>query len=281
VTGSARLDLYRRGGDSLLGRYHYWRLHPFTLDEKPKKMSDKEAFARLMSVGGFPEPFLDGDETSARRWRRERFDRVLLEDIRDLEPIRDIVTLGLFTEELRRRAGSIIAPANIATSLQIAPKTAAHWLQILEKMYVIFLVYPFAGKLPRTMQKPPKLFFYDNGDVIGDEGARFENLVATHLLKRLHFLEDSTGYRYDLRYMRDKEKHEVDFVILKEQQPVALIECKYADKNIGGGLKYFSERVETPLAIQLVAKLKEPYQIGNIQVHSAIDWLSRISSIVF
>jgi len=101
ITGSARLDVYRRGGDSLMGRYHYWRLHPFTLDEVPQGISQKEAYQRLMTVGGFPEPFLDGDERAARRWRRERFDRVLREDIRDLEPVRNIQLLGMFLDILR------------------------------------------------------------------------------------------------------------------------------------------------------------------------------------
>jgi predicted AAA+ superfamily ATPase len=117
VTGSARLDVYRRGGDSLMGRYHYWRLHPFTLDEIPKGISPKEAFHRLMTVGGFPEPFLDADERSARRWRRERFDRVLREDVRDLESIRNIQLLGMYLDLLRHRVGGLITLSNIANSV--------------------------------------------------------------------------------------------------------------------------------------------------------------------
>ena len=125
VTGSARLDLYRRGGDSLLGRYHYWRLHPFSLDEIPEGLTAREAFQRLMSVGGFPEPFLDNDERAARRWRRERFDRVLREDIRDLSSIRNIQLLSLFLDLLRQRVGGLVTLSNLAADIQVSPKTAA------------------------------------------------------------------------------------------------------------------------------------------------------------
>jgi len=174
ITGSARLDVYRRGGDSLMGRYHYWRLHPFTLDEVPPGISQKEAYHRLMTVGGFPEPFLDGDERTARRWRRERFDRVLREDIRDLKPIRNIQLLGMFLDMLRYRVGGLVTLSNLAGDLQISPKTAKTWLEVLERMYLVFSVRPYTRSLPRAVLKPPKVYFFDNGDVIGDEGARFD-----------------------------------------------------------------------------------------------------------
>jgi predicted AAA+ superfamily ATPase len=202
ITGSARLDVYRRGGDSLIGRYHYWRLHPFTLDEIPEGISPQEALQRLMTVGGFPEPFIEGDERSARRWRRERFDRVLREDVRDLESVRNIQFLNLLLDALRRRVGGLITVSNLASDIQVSPKTVKAWIEVLERMYLVFAVYPYTRSLPRAVLKPPKVYFFDNGDVIGDEGARFENLVAAALLKRIHFLEDREGYRYELRYPR-------------------------------------------------------------------------------
>ena len=171
ITGSARLDIYRRGGDSLMGRYHYWRLHPFTLDEIPNGFSSKEAFNRLMTVGGFPEPFLDGDEREARRWRRERFDRVIREDVRDLESVRNIQLLSMFLDLLRHRVGGLVRLSNIASDIQISPKTAKSWLEILERMYLVFSVRPYTKSLPRAVLKPPKVYFFDNGDVLGDEGA--------------------------------------------------------------------------------------------------------------
>lgn len=266
VTGSARLDLYRRGGDSLLGRYHYWRLHPFSLDEIPEGLTAREAFQRLMSVGGFPEPFLDNDERAARRWRRERFDRVLREDIRDLSSVRNIQLLGLFLDLLRHRVGGLVTLSNLAADIQVSPKTAGSWLEVLERMYLVFAVRPFTQSLPRAVLKPPKVYFFDTGDPLVDEGERFENLVAASLLKRLQFLEDRDGYRYELRYLRDKEGREVDFVILKENHIDELVEVKWADENISKSLLYYAEKLRPRKATQVVARLKRPYDQGKIQV---------------
>ena len=274
VTGSARLDLYRRGGDSLLGRYHYWRLHPFSLDESPEGLTPKEVFQRLMTVGGFPEPFLDNDERSARRWRRERFDRVLREDIRDLSSIRNIQLLSLFLDLLRQRVGGLITLSNLAADLQISPKTAGAWLEVLERMYLVFTVRPFTRSLPRAVLKPPKVYFFDTGDPLVEEGERFENLVAASLLKKMQFLEDRDGYRFELRYLRDKEGREVDFVILKENRIEELIEVKWADENISKSLLYYAERLRPPKATQLVARLKRPYDQGKIQVRDPFAYFN-------
>ena len=276
IAGSARLDVYRRGGDSLMGRYHYWRLHPFTLDEAPQGISQKEAYQRLMTVGGFPEPFLDGDERAARRWRRERFDRVLREDIRDLEPVRNIQLLGMFLDILRNRVGGLITLSNLAGDIQISPKTAKSWLEVLEKMYLVFSVRPYTKSLPRAVLKPPKVYFFDNGDVIGDEGARFENLIATSLLKRLHYLEDRDGYRYELRYIRDKEGREVDFVIVKDGKIEELIEAKYSDETISRSLVYYAERLKPPKATQIVANLRRPFDKGRVKITDPISYFRSI-----
>jgi len=274
VTGSARLDLYRRGGDSLLGRYHYWHLHPFTLDEHPAGIPQKEVFQRLMTVGGFPEPFLENDERMARRWRRERFDRVLREDIRDLESIRNIQILSMFLDLLRQRAGGLITLSNLSADLQISPRTANAWLEVLERMYLVFIVRPFSRSLPRAILKPPKVYFFDNGDTLSDEGARFENLVAASLIKRLHFLEDRDGYRYTLHYLRDKEGREVDFVILKENQIEELVEVKFSDEKISKSLLYYAERLRPNKATQIVANLKRPYDQGNIRVTDPFSYFA-------
>lgn len=274
ITGSARFDVYRRGGDSLLGRYHYWRLHPFTLDEIPKGISPKDAFERLMTLGGFPEPFLEGDERIARRWRRERFDRVLREDVRDLEPVRNIQLLSIFLDLLRHRVGGLVVLSNLARDLEISPKTTKAWLETLERMYLVFCVRPYTKSLPRAVRKPPKVYFFDNGDVLGDEGARFENLVATSLLKRLHYLEDSQGYKYELRYIRDKEGREVDFAIVKEGELEELIEVKYSDDSIARSLSYYADRLNPKKAIQIVSEIKRPYDKGKIRVTGPISYFS-------
>lgn len=275
VTGSARLDVYRRGGDSLLGRYHYWRLHPFTLDEFPDDISVDEAYRRLLIFGGFPEPFIIADEREARRWRRERFDRILREDVRDLENIRDLSILSLMADSLRQRVGSTIVLSNIARDLEISPNTAKKWLALLEKMYIMFTVYPYVDNIARSIIKPPKVYFYDNADVLNDDGARLENLVATTLLKRLHFLEDYHGFRYQLHYIRDKEKREVDFVVIKEGIVESLIEVKLSDTSLSSSLQYYADRLKPKKIVQIVGNLKQSFTKNGILVTNPIDYFTK------
>jgi hypothetical protein len=266
VTGSARLDVYRQGGDSLMGRYHYWRLHPFTLDEIPNGIAMQDAFQRLMTVGGFPEPFLANDLRESRRWRKERFDRVLQEDIRDLESIKNIQHLRLFLDLLRARVGGMVVLANLAGDIQVAPQTAKAWLEALERMYVLFRVPPYSQNIARALIKPPKVYFFDNGDVSEEQGPRFENLVAATLLKRLHYLEDYGGHRCELRYIRDKEGREVDFAVVKDGVLEELIEVKYSDEELSPALRYFNERLHPSRATQIVATLDKPYDRNGIRI---------------
>ncbi len=278
VTGSARLDVYGRGGDSLLGRYHYWRLHPFTLSEKPeslhKSLTDEEFFHRLMTVGGFPEPLIQGDEREARRWRRNRLDRIVRDDIRDLENIRNLTTLELLIDLLKTRVGGPVVIKNLAEDLHVSQPTVKHWIEVLERMYLIFTVYPYSTNLSRAIQKPPKIYFYDNADVEGDPGARFENLVATHLLKTLHFLEDRDGYRYSLRYLRDKEGREVDFVLVRDKKVCELIEVKWKEDSISTSLRYYQSKLQVSVSTQIVGQTIRPYEKDGIQVVPALIDLS-------
>ncbi len=274
VTGSARLDVYRRGGDSLMGRYHYWRLHPLTIDELPEGMTMTEGYERLLRLGGFPEPFLSNDEREVRRWRRERFDRILREDIRDLEQIQDIQLLYLFIDELRQRAGNLITLSNLAGDLQIAPRTAKNWLALAERMYICFPIYPLTKNIPRSIQKPPKVYFYDNGDTVDDPGIRLENLVATTLLKRLHFLEDYHGHKCTLHYIRDKDSREVDFVTVIDDKVTDLIEVKSSDTNISNSLKYYTEKLRPQRAVQLVGNLNRSFDKNGIRVTSPIEFFA-------
>jgi uncharacterized protein len=297
VTGSARLDVYKQGGDSLLGRYHHWRLHPFTLDERPSQISHDDALRRLLTVGGFPEPFLENDERQARRWRQARFDRVLQEDIRDLESIKNIQQLRIFVDLLRQRVGGAVVLSNLARDVQISPATAKAWLAALERMYLVFCVYPYTAASERSIQKPPKVYFFDNADLLDDpnaargdvlpglrvSGDKFENLVATHLLKRLHYTEDLEGHRMELCYVRDKDGREVDFAIIKNGKLDELIEVKLNDTSVTGPLRYFQTRLAVSRTTQIVAGLKHPFDVEiagtlpstKVRVSSLSDYLDR------
>lgn len=276
VTGSARLDIYRRGGDSLFGRHHYWRLHPFTLAELPDGVTLQEAFTRLMTRGGFPEPFFMNNEADVRRWRKERYSLVLKDDVRDLETVKNIQMLGLLVDLLKTRVGSFCVASNLAEDLGVAPFTIQSWLQVLERLYFIFIVKPYTTNLARAIQKPPKIYFYDNGDVDDAEGPRFENLVATHLLKRIHYLEDRDGYSYELCYIRDKEKREVDFVIVKDKKVIELYEAKFSDDKLSSHLRYYTERLHPKKSVQIVANLNRAYTAGNIQIMSPLEALASL-----
>lgn len=268
VTGSARLDIYRQGEDSLMGRYHYWRLHPMSLDESP--LEDTTArLKRLMVMGGFPEPLLLNNLREAKRWRRERFDRVLQEDIRDLESIRNIQSLRLLTDLLRQRVGGQVVISHLAADIQVAPQTVKSWIEALANMYLLFQIKPYSQKIARAIQKPPKIYFYDNGDVLGDEGAIFENLVATHLLKWLQFREDYEGDRCELCYLRDKEGREIDFVIVVNSVIEELIEVKLSDSSPSRGLRYYQQSLQPQRTTQIVANLSYSYEQHGIWVTHA------------
>jgi predicted AAA+ superfamily ATPase len=272
VTGSARLDVYKRGGDSLLGRYHYWRLHPFSLTELPKGISKEECFKRLMKVGGFPEVFLDNDEREARRWREERYEKIIKDDIRDLENIKNIQSMSLLLQLLRERVGGMINVSNLAKDLQVSPITVAKWIEIFEKMYLIFTIRPYTKNLPRALSKPFKVYFFDNADVIGDEGARFENLVANHLLKNCHFQQDYTGEQWELGFLRDKEHREVDFILLKDKIIQQIIEVKWNDQKVSPSLIYFGEKLKVPNAVQIIANSKTSTTKNKLQVTNPLQY---------
>lgn len=271
VTGSARLDLYKKGGDSLLGRYHYYRLHPFTINEVPKSVHKKDVLKRLMKFGGFPEPFLSDSETENRRWRKERFDRILKDDIRELEAVKEINNISLLVDLLKSRVGTPIVVSNLARDLQVASNTVKNWIDILEKMYLVFKVPVYTAKIARSIQKPFRIYFYDNADVDGDDGARFENLVATHLLKMLHYLEDTEGHRCELFYIRDKDGREVDFCIVIDGKVIELVEAKLNDSNISKSLVYFSERLKPLKSTQILYSQVTRNKKNNLVLNGVED----------
>lgn len=248
VTGSARLDHYRKGGDSLQGRYHYYRLHPFSLREMDWTPSRKELQA-LMRFGGFPEPLLAGNVRTWRRWKRERMSRVLYEDVQDLENVREIGLLELLVEALPARVGSPLSVAGLREDLGVAFQTVERWIRILENLYFCFRVPPYGAPRIRAVKKEQKLYLWDWSQTPGD-GARFENLVACQLLKYCHYQEDTQGYAMELRFIRDTDRREVDFVVLRDKAPLFAVECKTGEKSLSRAIPYFRERTPIPAFYQ-------------------------------
>ena len=249
IPGSARLDYYSKGGDSLQGRYHYYRLHPFSLMELNKEPS-MDDFRRLLKFGGFPEPCLKGDERFWRRWQRERTHQVIYEDIRDLENVKDISLLELLAEELPNRVGAPLSVKNLKELFQVSHETVERWLKIFERMYYCFRIPPYGPPKVRAVKKEQKLYLWD-WSIVPEPGPRFENFVASQLLKHCHFKEDTEGYRMDLRFLRDTDRREVDFVVLEEGKPQFAVECKAGEKNINPSIYYFIERTKIPKFYQV------------------------------
>lgn len=277
VTGSARLDIYRRGGDSLAGRYFLHHLYPFSVAELKTQISPDDAIDQLMLYGGFPEPFIGQNSTKAQRWRKLMIDKVVREDIQDIEPISRIQSMLLLISLLRERVGSTISYTSLAGDLQVSPHTVKHWIDILENMYVVFKVTPYVKNIARAVLKEPKIYFYDVGMVRGDAGAVFENLVAMSLKKHLHFLEDTEGEENSLHFIRDKEKREIDFVIAVDRKAKTIIEAKYSDAAVSKHLQYFKDRMPNVEAIQLVKNIDRSFTAGEIQIEKASGWLANLA----
>lgn len=263
VTGSARLDLYRKGGDSLQGRYHYYRLHPFSLYEINPDPQPGD-LANLLRFGGFPEPFLAGSDRTWRRWQREYQTRITREELAGLGMVREIGQLEILGLLLRERIGSLLSINSLREDIQVSHETISRWLTLLENLYYCFRVSPWSGNLARTLKKERKLYLWD-WSVITGEGARFENLVASNLLKYCHFLEDTEGLPMGLRFLRDRQRHEVDFVVMEGDSPRFAVECKLKPQDPGRMFSYFLPRTAIPVFYQ-VHTGKDDYELADPRV---------------
>lgn len=287
ITGSARLDLFRKGGDSLQGRYHYYRLHPFSMAELSgstvipailKEIEIPSAFAKddflaLDRFGGFPEPLLRQNIRTLRRWHNEKHNRLFREDIREIENIRDLGSMQLLGDMLPERAGSLLSVNSLRKDLEVSHRAVSNWLNILETFYYCFRIYPYHAKNYRSLKKEAKLYLWDWSE-IKEEGPRFENLLASHLLKLIHFLEDYEGYRCRLHYLRSIEKKEVDFMVMVEGKPWFIIEAKLNDNKISPHLKYFQAKLDIPYVYQVVKKSNVDFFRDDVRVISANKFLA-------
>lgn len=298
VTGSARLNVYKKGSDSLLGRYFPFRLHPFTLREmenrkplspdaflqeifskshqSPKRKKDD--FKALFTFGGFPEPLFSQNTKMAKAWRLTRTEQVIREDLRDLSRIPELSQIEMMTSLLPERVGSLLSLASLREDLEVSFQTVKRWLEYLKQLYYAFEIKPFTKSISRSLKKDGKLYLWDYGE-ISNPAARFENLVACHLLKTCHYWTDSGEGKFDLFYLRDKEKHEIDFLITKDRQPWLPVEVKLNMTEPSPHWKKFLSQLPCKNGIQIVSppnkwKFVSIDTIGKVLVGSADSLLS-------
>lgn len=280
VTGSARMETFRQSGESLAGRYFHLRLHPFSVREwmELSGATPEEALDRLLERGGMPEPFLAEDQVQADRWRQQYFTDLVREDVLEFSRIQEVRVMRLLLELLRVRVGSPLSMASLARDLQVAPNTVAKYIEILEALYVIFLVRPFHRNVARAILKEPKAYFFDNGCINGDAGLRWENACAAMLLKHVHFSRDVLGKEISLHYLRTKDGAEVDFVLCENGQPSHLIECKHSDNRPTVALDKFAGLFPQAQAILLVRELRQEEERRPVAICRGADWLAELEA---
>ena len=268
VTGSSRMDVYRRGGDSLMGRYFRYHMHPFSVAEtlnqdlpdteqivRPPQKIRPVDFDALWNHGGYPEPFLKRDARFSRRWQTLRLEQLVREDIRDLTQIQHLDQLELLVKLLAERSAHQLIYGNLAKHVRISIDTARRWVDLLVSLHLGFLVRPWFRNVSRSLRKEPKWFLRDWAS-IRDAGDKTETLVACHLLKAVDGWNDMGLGKFELSYLRDKEKREVDFIVAREGQPWFLVEVKQHDESISPALKYFQQQLDAPFAFQVVLDSK-------------------------
>ncbi len=289
VTGSAKMDIFRRGGDSLQGRYHYYNLHPFSLSEMTNArnviipmselsintQNNIEPFETLYKFGGFPEVLLKESTRSLRRWHSEKLERLFREDIRDVESIRDIGNMKLLGDMLPNKVGSPLSINAIREDLEVSHRAVTNWLDILELFYYHFRIFPFHSNKIRSLKKDAKLYLTDWSE-IEDEGIRFENLIASHLFKFVEYLKQSEGHKISLNYLRNVDKKEIDFLVSVDNQPWFAVEAKLSDTNVSTNMNYFKERLNIPFVYQVIRKNNVDILRDNVRIISADKFLNNL-----
>jgi len=263
VTGSARLNVFRRGGDSLMGRYFLYRMHPVSLSElvrtkiakapvsPPAGISGSD-FEQLLVFGGFPEPFLRASARFHNKWKRLRNEQLFREDMRDLTRIQDIGQVEVLAGLISGQTGQLMNFSSLSSDVRAAVGTVMRWFSALENLYFCFSVRPWYRNVPKALRKQPKVYLWD-WSLVQDPGARLENFVASHLMKAVQFWTDTGLGEFGLFYLRDKEKREVDFLVVENSRPWFLVEVKSSGKRkLNPNLEYFQQKTGASHAFQLV-----------------------------
>lgn len=265
VTGSARLNVYKKGGDSLMGRYFYYRIHPLSVAEivSPNVISEEirspspiseDDWKALLEHGGFPEPFIQRSKVFSSRLRHIRRDQLFREDIRDSTRIQELGQLELLAELLRKQAAEAMDYQSLAKKVGVSIDTIRRWLEVLKSFYYCFSIQPWSKNITRSLIKEPKLYLWD-WSLVDEEGHRNENLVASHLLKATHFWTDRGLGEYGLYYLRTKDKIETDFLVTKDGKPWFLVEVKTKAKGISPALYHFQKETHCLHAFQVAFDL--------------------------
>lgn len=266
VTGSASLETFKRGGDSLMGRYFPYTLHPVSVAEcvgvpgktvegelinrQPEPIEDNQWDA-LWKFGGFPEPFLKADQRFYNRWRKLRTEQLFREDLRDLTRIQELGQVEILAELLRQQVGQLTSYSYLAKTVRVSVDTIRRWIVTLESLYFCYTVKPWHNNIARALRKEPKYYLWDWSQ-IDDPGARAENMVASALLKAVHWWTETGEGNFGLHFIRDKQKREVDFLVTRDQQPWFLVEVKNkSTTGLSNSLRYFQQQTGAPHAFQV------------------------------
>lgn len=274
VTGSAKLDVLRKGGDSLQGRYHFLRLMPLTFSEL--KMKTSQDALELLNLSGFPEPFFAQSKAKADRWSRQYRERIVRQEVSSTELIQDLGNMEILYHRIPDLVGGTLSVNSLVEDIQISHKTISKWIDVFERLYSVFRIAPFGSPKIKALKKEQKIFLYDWNAII-DKGARFENFLAVHILKWIYYQQDCFGRNLDLRYYRDKQGREVDFVILENNKPIEFIEAKYGDDEISKGLIYLKSKFPHVKARQLHISGQKEYLSGHgIEVSNVVRYISQL-----
>lgn len=277
VTGSARLDIAKKMGDSLAGRFFSFRMNPLDLKELNSEGSPEINYKKLLQYGGFPEPFFQANSRFYNLWKRTHSDLIIRQDLIMQENIRDIDGIEMLIELLAQRVGSTISYNSLAEDLQRDDKTIKKWLGLLEQLYVVFRVPPYSKNISRGIKKAGKYYFYDIAKIEGDESCKLENLVALSLKKELEFREDIDGIAGNLYFAQLKGGKEIDFLVLQKNKKTKLIEVKLSDSCVSTSFNVFEKYFPNAEKIQLVKNLdKEFLNKNKINIKSALDYLCKI-----
>jgi uncharacterized protein len=286
VTGSARLDTFRQAGESLAGRYFRWRLHPFSVKELALHAgSPQAAFEALQRFGGLPEPLFEGTESGRKRWQNQYFTDLVREDVMEFSRIHEVRAMRQLVDLLRTRTGSPLSIDSLSRDLGTAASTVRSYIGILEALHIVFLVRPYHRNIARAQAKMPKLYFYDWAYAKdpnfseGESGAGFENLVASHLLKHVQFMQDSAGESLELHYVRTSSGKEIDFVIANEAgEATHFIEAKLSDTKPSFALRQMAQTHTQAQCIQVVKNARHAFDTEGVAVRPAPAWLHDLAA---